>query len=326
MGGTDMKDKTIRIGIIGNGAIAHSAHLPALSTMENVEIVGIMGRNYEKACATAKSYGIPHTVKSLDEMLHLDIDAAVLLTPKTVRREYLVPLIEAKVDILVEKPLASTMAECEYLADVSANSGQIVMVAFNRRFSPINRQGIAVFSDAAPGLVVCNKSREFKEYRATLENSIHMVDMMRYILGECVSVKAEARWGTDPFYEDLCTAQLCFENGSVGVLCASRQAGQWYERIELFGGNKSVIMESPDRLTVVLPDHEEVYNSTPLNKGWANYVDNIGFRGCDQHFIDCVRSREKPLTSAEDAFKTHELMNRILQAAGLPDLTEEWSK
>ncbi|WP_418482255.1 Gfo/Idh/MocA family protein [Dysosmobacter sp.] len=321
-----MNEKTIRVGIIGNGAIAHSAHLPALSTMNGVEIVGIMGRDYEKAKATAKSYGIPYTAKSLDELLRQDLEAAVLLTPKTVRREFLLPLIDAKVDILVEKPLASTLAECEYLADVSAKSGQIVMVAFNRRFSPINKQGIAEFKDKAPGLVVCNKSREFKEYRATLENSIHMVDMMRYILGECVSVKAEARWNGDPFYEDLCTAQLCFENGAVGVLCASRQAGQWYERIEMFGDNKSVIMESPDRLTVIKKDHEEVYNSTPLNKGWANYVDNIGFRGCDQHFIDCVRSREKPLTSAEDAFKTHELMNRILHSAGLPDLTNEWSK
>ena len=39
-----MGEKTVRVGIIGNGAIAHSAHLPALSTMPGVEIAGIMGR------------------------------------------------------------------------------------------------------------------------------------------------------------------------------------------------------------------------------------------------------------------------------------------
>ena len=110
----------------------------------------------------------------------------------------------------------------------------------------------------------------------------------------------------------------------MGMLCASREAGQWYERIELFGGNQTVIMESPDRLTVIKPDHEEVYNSTPLHKGWANYVECIGFEACDRHFIDCVKSRAKPLTSAEDAYKTHLLMNHILVSAGLPDLTQEW--
>lgn len=321
-----MANKKVRVGVIGNGSIAHAAHFPALSAIEDAEIVSLLARDYDKAKRSAVRYGIPNVAENLDEFLHQDLDAAVLLTQKTVRKEYLLPLLEAKLDVLVEKPLATTMQECEYLADVSARSGQIVMVAFNRRFSPINQQGIKAMEGRTPHLMVCSKSREFKEYRATLENAIHMVDMMRYVLGECVSVKAEARWGDDPFFEDMCAAQLTFESGAVGMLNASREAGQWYERIEMFGGNKTVIMESPDRLTVIKPEHEEVYNSTPLHKGWANYVECIGFLGCDHHFIDCVRSREKPITSAEDAFKTHELMNRILVSAGLPDLSHDWSK
>lgn len=319
-----MSDKKVRIGIIGNGSIAHAAHFPAFSAIPDAEIVGLLARDYEKAQASATQYGIPHVAKNLDELLNLDLDAAVLLTQKTVRREYLVPLLDAKLDVLVEKPLATTLKECEYLADVSARSGQIVMVAFNRRFSPINRLGIAAFEGKIPHLMVCSKSREFKEYRATLENAIHMVDMMRYVLGECISVKAEARW-SDPFYEDMCAAQLTFDSGAVGILAASRESGQWYERIEMFGGNQTVIAESPDRLTIVKPEFEQVYNSTPLHKGWSNYVEGIGFLDCDKHFIDCVKTRQKPITSAEDAFKTHELMNRILSSAGLPDLTEDWS-
>ena len=318
--------KKVRVGIIGTGAIAQAAHFPALMGMEDVEIVGVLGSSKAKSEKPARRYGIPVPAENLDELLKQDLDAAVLLTPKTIRKEYLKPLTEAKLDVLVEKPLASTLQECEEMAELSAKSGQIVMVAFNRRFSPVNQKGIQEFKDRPPHLMVASKSREFKEYRATLENAIHMVDMLRYVMGECVSVKAEARWGDNPLYEDLCAAQLTFESGGVGMLCASREAGQWYERIELFGGNKTVIMESPDRLTVIKPDHEEVYNSTPLHKGWANYVECIGFQGCDRHFIDCVQTRQKPLTSAEDAFKTHELMNRILVTAGLPDLTKEWGK
>lgn len=318
--------KKVRVGIIGTGSIAHAAHFPALMSMEDVEIVGVLGSSKEKSDMAARRYGIPFAAANLDELLKQDLDAAVLLTPKTIRKEYMQPLLDAKLDVLVEKPLASTLKECEEMADISAKSGQIVMVAFNRRYSPVNRKGIEEFKDRPPHLMVASKSREFKEYRATLENAIHMVDMMRYVMGECISVKAEARWGDNPLFEDMCAAQLTFENGGVGMLCASREAGQWYERIELFGGNKTVIMESPDRLTVIKPDHEEVYNSTPLHKGWANYVECIGFKACDRHFIDCVQTRQKPLTSAEDAFKTHLLMNQILVSAGLPDLTQEWGK
>ena len=318
-------NKKIKIGIIGAGAIAHAAHFPSFSSFEDVELTALLDSKPEQAEAAARKYGIKKVVGNLDEFLQQDLNAAVLLTPKTVREEYLIPILDAKLDVLVEKPLASTLRECDYLANASAKSGQIVMVAFNRRYSTVNQIGIKEFADKKPHFVLASKSREFKEYRATLENSIHMVDMLRYILGECVEVSAKAKW-TDPFYEDLCTAQLVFENGSIGLLAASREAGQWYERIEMFGDNKTVILESPDRATIIRPDYEEVRNMTPLCKGWSNYLDTIGFRGCCRHFVDCVISREKPLTNAEDAYKTMELMNRILQLAGLPDLTKDYDK
>lgn len=318
-----MEQKKVRVGVIGAGSIAYAAHFPALTSFDDVEIATVLSEPYETATKAAKHFGVGHVSKDLNDFLAQDLDAAVLLTPKTIRKQYLVPLLGAKLDVLVEKPLATTLAECDYLADMSAKSGQIVMVAFNRRYSEVNRAGIAEFKDKKPHYVLAQKCREFKEYRATLENSIHMVDMLRYILGECVNVTAKARW-TDPFYEDLCTAQLEFENGSLALLGASREAGQWYERIEMFGDNKTVILECPDRVTVIKPDHEEVKNMTPIYKGWANYLDTIGFRGCDRHFIDCVKTRQKPLTSAEDAYKSMELMNRILVSAGLPDMTKEY--
>ncbi len=317
------EQKKMRIGIIGAGSIAHSAHFPVFSSFEDVEVAAVMNRTYEKAEQACRQYGFGKAVKTFDEFLNQDLDAAVLLTPKTVRKEYLVPLLEAKLDVLIEKPLASTMEECEYLAEASKNSGRIVMVAFNRRYSPVFQRGLDEFKDKAPHYVLAHKCREFKEYRATLENSIHMVDMLRYALGECGEVTARAKW-SDRFYEDLCTAQLEFENGSLALLGASREAGQWYERVEMFGDNKTVIVESPDRLTIIRPEYEEVRNSTPLHKGWSNYLDAIGFRPCDRHFIDCCKTRQKPLTSAEDALKTMQLMNRILQSAGLPDMTKEW--
>lgn len=316
--------KKLKVGVIGAGSIAYAAHFPSLSSFDDVEISAILDYNFAQAEAACQRFGGKRAVRNLDEFLEQNLDAAVLLTPKTIREEYLVPLLDAKLDVLVEKPLASTMRECDYLANASAKSGQIVMVAFNRRFSTVNQIGIKEFGSTPPHYVFASKSREFKEYRATLENSIHMVDMLRYILGECVEVNAKAKW-TDPLYEDLCTAQLTFENGSQALLGASREAGQWYERIEMYGGNRTVIMESPDRVTIIRPDYEEVRNMTPISKGWSNYLDTIGFRGCDRHFIDCVISREKPLTSAEDAYKTMELMNKILQSAGLPDMTQEWS-
>jgi virulence factor len=319
-----MGDRKIRVGVIGTGAIAKVAHFPSLASMDDVEIRAVLSANYANAEAAARRFGATAAVRDLPAFLAQDLDCAVLLTPKTVRREYLGPLLDAGLDVLVEKPLATTLSECAALADASAKSGRIVMVAFNRRFSPVNQRGIAAFGDQKPEYMLAQKNREFREYRGTLENAIHMVDMLRYVLGEAVKVDAQARW-EDPFQESLCTAQIAFDSGAIGLLGASRSAGQWFERIELYGGNKTVIMESPDRYRVIYPDHEEGQTMTPLNKGWANLIDTIGFRPCIRHFIDAVKTRSKPLTSAEDAYKTHELMDRILRAAGLPDMSKDWS-
>ena len=247
--------KKLRVGVIGAGSIAYSAHFPALSSFQDVEVAAVLNRTYEKAQDACRQFGFGKAVRNLDEFLNQDLDAAVLLTPKTIRKEYLIPLLEAKLDVLIEKPLASTMEECEFLADASKNSGQIVMVAFNRRYSPVFQRGLEEFKEKPPHYVLAHKCREFKEYRATLENAIHMVDILRYVLGECAEVTARAKW-SDPFYEDLCTAQLEFENGSLALLGASREAGQWYERLEMFGDNKTVIVESPDRVTIVRPEFE----------------------------------------------------------------------
>jgi virulence factor len=313
-----------KVGVIGTGAIAQVAHFPILASMPDVEISAVYSRTFQNAERAASRFGAKKACKTFDEFLNTDLDCAVLLTPKTIRTEYLLPLLDRKLDVLCEKPLAMTLRECALLADVSAKSGQLVMVAFNRRFAPCNTRALAAFGDRRPHMVIANKSREFKEFRATLENSIHMVDLLRHILGECDSVEARSVF-SDPFYEDLCTAQLGFQNGGVGLLAASREAGQWREHIEMYGGGITAISDNLDSYRVIYPDREEGQTMTPLNKGWCTVVHRLGFEDCVKHFFHCVTTREEPLTSAEDSYKTHELMDRILRAAGLPDLSSDWS-
>ncbi len=318
-------ERKIRVGVIGTGAIAQIAHFPVLAALPNVEITAVLSGHYENAERTARQFGAQKACTDFKDFLDQEMDCAVLLTPKTVRREYLIPLLENKLDILCEKPLAMTLQDCETLADLSAKSGQLVMVAFNRRFAPCNARALAAFEGRRPHMVIANKSREFTEFRATLENAIHMVDLLRHILGECESVTAQAIF-SDQYKEDCCTAQLRFADGGIGLLAASRQAGQWREHIEMYGGGLTAISDNLDSYKVIYPDREVGQTMTPMRQGWCTVVERLGFEPCIQHFFECVQTREQPLTSAEDAYRTHELMNRILKSAGLPDLSQDWSK
>ncbi len=313
-----MKTK-FSVGVIGVGAIAQIAHLPVLSSRDDVELRGLMAGHIENAQRAQMRYAAKNAVATLGEFIDLGLDCAFVLSPKPLHPEHVMPLLAAGIDVFCEKPLAMTLREADQMAEAAAKSGKKLMVGFNRRFAPVYRKAKDVYSDLSPDVVVAQKNRPASEYRATLENAIHMVDLMRYLCGECDQVSAIAKF-TDPYYETLTTAQLRFENGTVGMLVADRSSGQWVETLELHGQNRSVYVNSPDSVTVVDAAESHTTTMTPLAMGWARVEDKLGFRAAIDHFFDCLKTGRTPLTSAEDAFKTHELMHRILKCAGLPAL------
>ena len=308
-----------KVGIIGVGAIAKIAHLPLLSERKNVRLFGVMAKHFENAKAASKRYAIEHAVETLDEMIALRPNCVFVLSPKAEHPAQVIALLKAGIDVFCEKPLAMSLTEARNMAETAEKTGRTLMVGFNRRFAPVYRMAKDAYGDLAPDVVIAQKNRPASEYRATLENAIHMVDLMRFLCGECCEVQAMGKF-SDPYYETLTTAQLKFDNGSVCMLIADRASGQWVETLELHGHGKSVYVNSPDSISVVDARQSHTTTMTPLAMGWARVEDKLGFAGAIEHFFECLDTNRQPLTNGWDAYKTHELIHRILVAAGLPGL------
>lgn len=311
--------RIIKVGVIGLGHIAHIAELPALSEMSNVEIVAVYSRSDDTVEAAMCKYKIGKGCKSFEEFMEVEMDCAFVLTPKQTHQDYVIPLLNKGLDVFCEKPLALTLEKSKEMAEAAKRNNCILMVGFNRRYAPVYAKVKELYKDKAPDVIIAQKNRNGTEYRATMENAIHMVDLMRYFCGEAVSVEAHSMY-TDPEYEDLVTAQIKFDSGSIGVLVASRRAGQWIEKIDCYGGYHSAFVDAPDSVVLVNDETEVKTVMTPLALGWARVEDKMGFTQEVHHFIDCVLTRQQPVTNAEDSYKTHELMHEILVKAGLPGL------
>lgn len=309
----------LKVGVIGTGAIAEIAHLPELSKNSAVDLTGVLSLHYENACRAKERYNIGHAVSSIEELVDLGIDCAFVLSPKQNHPEQVKFLLNHGIDVYCEKPLAMSLQDADEMAELSTASGRKLMVGFNRRFAPVYKELKSIYASVPPQVIIAQKNRPASEYRATLENAIHMVDLMRYLCGECISVSASALFD-DPYYESSCTAYLGFEHGTTGILVANRSSGQWEETIEAHGNNISVLVNSPDSISVTDACQTHTKNMTPLAMGWATVVDKLGFSYAIQHFIDCILNDTTPLTNAADAFKTHKLMDQILKKAGLPAL------
>jgi len=311
--------KRIKVGVVGLGKIAHIAELPALAEINNVDIVAVFASTEKSMNFAASKYKIEKLCKTFDEFLDTEMDCAFVLTPKTTHYDYVIPILKRNIDVFCEKPLAMTLKQSKEMVKVAKESGKILMMGFNRRYAPVYVKVKEQYKNKTPDVIIAQKNRNGTQYRATLENAIHMVDLMRWYCGEAVEVQAQSKFD-DKEYEDLVTAQIKFDSGSIGILIASRTAGQWIEKIDVYGDSKSAFVYAPDSVTLINSETEVKTVMTPLALGWARVEDKMGFNQEVKHFIDCVEYRKTPITNAEDAYKTHLLMHEILIKAGLPGL------
>lgn len=307
----------LRVGVIGTGYVSKNNYLPVLAQTEDIEFVGVMAKNFENAVRAARSFGAQQAVDSIEKLVDLGLDCAFVLTPKQVHAEQVTFLLNHGVDTFCEKPMATTLRDCGEIAELSEKTGRKLMIGFNRRYAPVVTAAKEAWKGGMPDVIIAQKNRPQTEYHATLENAVHMIDLMRYYCGEAKDVKALSKY-TDRDYETFTTAQIEFESGSSGLLIADRSAGQWEESIEMHGGNRTVLIHMPESLTVVDSEQRHTTELTPLAMGWAKSEDKLGFSYAVRHFFDCIRNNTAPLTNPQDAYKTHELLNRVLLSAGLP--------
>lgn len=310
----------VRCGVIGIGYVSKNNYLPVLPRMDDVEFVGLMSRNLDAVRKAQRICGAQHVVTSLEELVKLDLDCAFVLTPKNCHKEQVEFLMKAGLDVYSEKPMATTIPDAAFIADLAEKTGRKLMIGFNRRYAPVCQKAKEVFTDIQPDVIIAQKNRPATEYHATLENAVHMVDLMRFYCGEVKKVNAISKYKDDINFETFTTAQLQFECGAAGMLIANRSSGQWEESVEIHGGNRTVVINMPNSVTVVDAQEKHVTEMTPLAMGWAKSEDNMGFSHAIRHFIDCVKLDKKPMTDAQDAFKTHVLLDRILRSAGLPGM------
>jgi 2-hydroxy-4-carboxymuconate semialdehyde hemiacetal dehydrogenase len=127
-----------RIGVVlaGEGAIARR-HMAALARIDDVEVVGIAGGDAADTAAFAAEFGVARHGLDLGEMLALPgVDAAVLTTPTQLHAAQAIQVMEAGKHVLVEIPMADSLAAAEAVVAAQQRIGVTAMVCHTRRFNP----------------------------------------------------------------------------------------------------------------------------------------------------------------------------------------------
>lgn len=257
----------VGFGIIGTGMISRF-HARALDDIRGAQVVACFDRAPERAEAFAREIGCA-AYSSLDEMLaDPSVDAVSITTPSGSHMEPAVAAARAGKHVIIEKPLEVTLKKCDKIINACEKHGVKLSTIFQSRFheSSLNlkkavdqkRFGRLTLGDA---YVKWWRSQEYYDsgaWRGTWEldgggalmnQAIHTVDLLTWVMGPVVEVKAmTATLAHERIeVEDVAVATLRFENGALGVIEASTAVNPGYlKRIELHGTEGSAILEEED--------------------------------------------------------------------------------
>ncbi|WP_433533626.1 Gfo/Idh/MocA family protein [Micromonospora sp. CA-263727] len=124
----------MRFGLFGTGHWAAETHAAALDAHPRTDLVGVWGRNPDRAAALARRYGVP-AFDDVDALIEA-CDAVAVALPPDVQAEIAARAATAGRHLLLDKPLALTVADADRVVDAAARSGVASVVFFTGRYQP----------------------------------------------------------------------------------------------------------------------------------------------------------------------------------------------
>lgn len=266
---------TPRIGLIGVGGFARSILVPGLARA-GATLTAVASERGLSAADAAARFGFQRAMTAA-ELVHDDeVDAVVIATRHANHAELTIEALRAGKAVFVEKPLALTTKDLLEVVE-ALPTGRGLMVGFNRRFAPFTQSAADLLQRSGPGTITIrvNAGRLpgahwLHDPRSgggrLLGEGCHFVDLALHCTGARLhNVYAAARPQRERPLEcsDEFTVALRFRNGGIGVVTYTGQGDTRLnkERIEVFAGGESVVIDDFRRLERYHGNRRSVSNS-----------------------------------------------------------------
>lgn len=311
----------MRICVAGAAGAFGMKHLDALAKIDGVQVTSVVSRTAEKIAAFAMDRGIGHATTDLAESLARDdVDAVILSTPTQMHAAQAIQCMRAGKHVLVEIPMADTVADSREIVRVQQETGLTAMAGHVRRFNPshqwihnkitagdirIQQLDVQTYFFRRKNINAAGAARSWTDH-LLWHHACHTVDLFQYQTGEIVS---EVFGVQGPKHPELgiamdmsiimktpkgaiCTLSLSFNNdGPLGTffryICDN---GTWMARYDdLVDGR-----EQPVDLSGVA-------------------VSNNGIELIDREFIAAIREGREPNSSVSQCLPAMEVLDKIEQ-------------
>ena len=302
----------LRVAVVGVGHLGQH-HARLLSSMQGVELTGVVDTRIDRAREIGAKYGVA-AFGDAREVLGR-VDAVSIAVPTVSHVDVALPFIERGVAVLVEKPIASSVADADRLIDAAARRGVTVAAGHTERFNPAVIAALPMVS--SPRFVEIHRLGTFPERSLDIDVvfdlMIHDLDLLlASVASAVVSIEAIGVNVLTPRV-DIANARLRFASGCIANLTASRISRDRVRKARFFQPHSYVSIDYASQ-------EVEVYRLTAgdgrpaIEGGRLDVTREEPLRGELEDFVEAVRSGRAPGVTAGAARDALALATRIADA------------
>lgn len=334
----------LKIGIIGCGKIAQVRHLPEYAANENAEVVAYFDKTEKRAEALAEKYG-GAVYGSYSELLeNNEIDAVSVCVANHLHAEVTLEALKAGKHVLVEKPMAMSVEDCEAMVAMADKVGKKLVVGHNQLLTPAHKRAKELIDEGIIGDILTFRttfghggpetwsiepgpgtwffSKEAAVLGVMADLGVHKTYMIQYLTGQRI-VEATAKFstlhkkdasGTPIEVEDNALCIFGMENGIMGTMTASWTYYAAEDNSTVLYGTKGMMRiydDSKYSLVVTLQDGETI--SFDLEGIQTN--DSQTKSGVIDVFVDTILQDQETELSGRKALDTMRAVFAALESA-----------
>lgn len=305
----------VRYAVVGAGWISQIAFMPGVAQSGNSVIAAIVSGNAESAAKLADFHGVPHVFSydRYDEMLAADIvDAVYIALPNSMHAAYAIRAAKAGKHLLVEKPLATTIEDCEAMIAAAEAVGVRLMTAYRLHCEPGTvetlervragaigdpRMFSSIFSfQAAPE----NHRLKAEHWGGPLQDiGVYCLNAARHVFGdEPIEALAMKAHGDDPRFaevEETICATLRFPGDRVAQFFASF-GGAEIDMYRVIGAAGEITLDPGFKFETAT--RMRLRRGAEITERQFPQIDQFGAQTA--YFSDCIRTGARPEPDGEE--------------------------
>jgi len=304
----------LRTAVVGVGYLGRF-HAQKYAQLEGSQLVAVADANAESAARVAQELNVEAVADY--RQLFDRIDAISIAVPTPLHHAIACEALERGIHVLVEKPIATTIAEARQMVETARRRGCILQVGHLERFNPAIVA--AVQRMTAPRFVESHRLAPFKQrgtdVSVVLDLMIHDIDLIQELVGEPIesidAVGAQVFSGEI----DIVNARIRFRGGCVANTTASRVSMKQERKIRIFQDDAYMSIDMQQKILTVIrkKDAAPVESPAQVSIEEESFDQGDALRDEIAAFLKAVRTRTEPVVTGEDGLRALETATKITE-------------